>query len=105
MNEKMAFGVMPEDWTPTKTDIFREITGEMADLYERKNHDYGDSFGEGWREFGLTGSVIRLGDKYRRLRNLAREEARVKDESIEDTLMDLANYAVMTLVEMRMSKP
>lgn len=27
----------------------------------------------------------------------------VKDESIEDTLMDLANYAIMTLIEMRIS--
>lgn len=85
---------------PDKASIFREITGRMADVYEAKNHDYGDSFGEGFAEFGLVSSVIRLGDKYRRLKSLAKENAKVKDESIRDTLLDLANYAVMTLVEL-----
>lgn len=83
-----------------KVSIFREITGRMADVYEAKNHDYGDSFGEGFAEFGLVSSVIRLGDKYRRLKSLVKEDAKVKDESIRDTLLDLANYAVMTLVEL-----
>lgn len=85
---------------PDKVSIFREITGRMADVYEAKNHDYGDSFGEGFAEFGLVSSVIRLGDKYRRLKSLVKEDAKVKDESIRDTLLDLANYAVMTLVEL-----
>lgn len=89
-----------EDDMPDKVAIFREITGRMADVYEAKNHDYGDSFGEGFAEFGLVSSVIRLGDKYRRLKSLVKEDAKVKDESIRDTLLDLANYAVMTLVEL-----
>ena len=32
------------------------------------------------------------------------EKAKVSDESIEDTLLDLANYAVMELVERRVDR-
>ena len=44
--------------------------------------------------------VIRLEDKLSRLKTLIKSENKV-DESIEDTLMDLANYAIMTLIELR----
>ena len=83
----------------SKVQLFRDITKNMADLYEKKNHDYGDSFSKSYSEFGLTSALIRLSDKLNRLKSLANKEAQVKDESIDDTLLDLANYAVMTLVE------
>ena len=53
---------------------------------------------------------IRLGDKFSRFKTLSRLSAndagqqRVTDESIRDTLMDLANYAIMTILEMDMEK-
>ena len=44
---------------------------------------------------------IRLSDKLERFKKLTRDGGQqVKDESIKDTLLDLANYAVMTVVEM-----
>lgn len=44
---------------------------------------------------------IRLGDKFSRFKTLTRSEDRaVKNESIRDTLIDLANYAIMTVMEM-----
>lgn len=100
----MAFGIVETNdsihhFTP-KELAFQAITATMLDTYIRKNHDYGDSFGEGFKEFGLTSAVIRLGDKYRRLKSLCKDSAKVNDESINDTLLDMANYAVMTLVEM-----
>lgn len=82
-----------------KVQHFSDITKEMTALYERKNHDYGDSFKEMFNEFGMTSVLIRLSDKYRRLKTLSKCDALV-DESIRDTLMDLANYAVMTIVEL-----
>ena len=46
-------------------------------------------------------SRIRLSDKFNRFKTLSRgTEAAVKDESIRDTLIDLANYAIMTVLEM-----
>lgn len=75
---------------------FREITEEMRALYERKNADYGDSFEKSCDEWGLISCVIRLSDKIERLKSLCRNgETRVEDESLRDTLIDLANYAVM----------
>lgn len=61
---------------------------------------YGDSFGRSFIEYGMTMPCIRLEDKLQRVKNLVRNgSAAVKDESIDDTLLDLANYAIMTLIE------
>lgn len=79
---------------------FREITDYMYQIYEKKNADYGDSFSKTFDEFGLTASAIRINDKNERFKQLIKKEAQVKDESIKDTLLDLANYAVLTLMEM-----
>ena len=85
-----------------KLKRFRQITDEMANLYEKKNADYGDSFGETYRRLGLVSAVTRIQDKCNRLCNLAVNKGgqQVKDESIRDTLIDLANYAIMTLIEL-----
>ena len=90
--------------TKTKEEYFREITSKMADVYAAKNHDYGDSFAR-LRERYPISILIRLMDKLNRLDTLLTgETAQVKDESIDDTLLDLANYAVMELVERRMER-
>ena len=76
------------------------ICKDLNDIYARKNKDYGDSFGRSFAEYGMTMPCIRLDDKLQRLKNLTRNgSASVNDESIEDTLLDLANYAIMTLIE------
>ena len=76
------------------------ICKELNDIYARKNKDYGDSFGRSFAEYGMTMPCIRLDDKLQRLKNLTRNgSASVNDESIEDTLLYLANYAIMTLIE------
>ena len=82
-----------------KVRIHAQICSELTKLYERKNHDYGDSFGKSYTEYGMTMVCIRLEDKLNRLKSLNRKTSAVLDESIEDTLMDLANYAIMTLIE------
>jgi hypothetical protein len=85
-----------------KTDVERhmEICAELNSLYERKNRDYGNSFHEMFLEEGFAMSRIRLGDKFNRFRNLTTNgKPEVLDESIRDTLMDLANYAIMTVME------
>lgn len=87
--------------TKTKVQMHREICEEINDLYARKNHDYGDSFHQTFVEEGMAMARIRLGDKFNRFKTLSRsEEQKVDDESIRDTLIDLANYAIMTVLEM-----
>jgi rRNA-processing protein FCF1 len=86
----------------TKVAIHQTICEELNKLYERKNHDYGDSFGKSYDEYGMAMPCIRLEDKLNRLKALTRNgDQQVADESIEDTLLDLANYAIMTVVERR----
>ena len=82
-----------------------KICKELNALYSAKNHAYGDSFRK-TREIVPASILVRLHDKLGRLDSLlmAPETAKVKDESIDDTLMDLANYAIMELVERRRDK-
>jgi hypothetical protein len=85
-----------------KIAMFESIINNLADIYRRKNHDYGDSFGKQFEQYGLVSSAIRLGDKYNRFVSLVDNRERlVKDETIEDTLLDLANYSIMTVIELR----
>lgn len=85
---------------PEEAAQFKEVVNEMISTYVRKNHDYGNSFDKSLDKFGLVASVVRMGDKMNRIESLVNKDAKVKDESIKDTLLDLANYAVMTLVWM-----
>jgi hypothetical protein len=88
------------DTTDANVARHRRICERLNDLYRRKNHDYGDSFHQSYLEDGLLMTKIRLGDKYSRFKKLIASEQTVKDESIEDTLIDLANYAIMTVMEL-----
>lgn len=84
-----------------KVQRHKAICNGIHVLYEKKNHDYGDSFGQSFRDYGLLAGLIRMEDKFNRLKTLARGAGQeVVDESITDTLRDLANYAIMTLLEM-----
>lgn len=84
-----------------KIDKHKKICEELNSLYARKNHDYGDSFHISFVEEGMAMPRIRIGDKFNRFKNLSRNtKQEVDDESIRDTLIDLANYAIMTILEM-----
>lgn len=79
------------------------ITKELNAIYVAKNSDYGDAFGETYKKLGIISAVTRITDKVNRLQSLATksdEERMVKDESIVDSAKDLANYAIMLLIEM-----
>lgn len=74
---------------------------ELHYIYKAKNADYGDSFHETFEEEGLAMARIRLTDKLNRFKHLTQDaKAHVEDESVIDTLLDLANYAVMTIMEL-----
>lgn len=85
----------------SKIEKHQKICEELNTLYAKKNHDYGDSFHLSFVEEGMAMARIRLGDKLNRFKALSRNgEQKVNDESIRDTLIDLANYAIMTILEM-----
>ena len=85
---------------PTSVEQHMGIAVELNQLYEKKNKDYGDSFHTSFVEEGMAMARIRLGDKLSRFKTLTKNnQQEVKDESIRDTLIDLANYAIMTVME------
>lgn len=84
----------------TSAHQFKDIVKGMIETYVRKNHDYGNSFDKSLDKFGLVASVVRIGDKMNRIESLVQKEAMVQDESIRDTLLDMANYAIMTVMWM-----
>jgi len=83
----------------TKYEKHLKICEKLNEIYVNKNHDYGDSFGDTFRKLGIISAVTRITDKTNRLQSLCKKEQKVNDESIRDTLMDLANYAIMTIIE------
>lgn len=83
-----------------KLEKHKSICRLLNKTYQEKNADYGDSFGETFESLGIISAVTRIVDKTNRLQNLATNERKVEDETIEDTLLDLANYAIMTIIEL-----
>ena len=83
------------------TELFESIQKQGLDLFKEKNVRYEASFFKNCAEDNdLSSAVIRLKDKVNRLSALIKnpELDNTSDESIKDTLTDLANYAVMCRV-------
>ena len=81
--------------------IYQHIINNLEDTYKRKNSDYGNSVGDTYEKFGDISFLTRITDKYNRILSLADkgECGEVKDEALEDTILDLANYCLLWLVE------
>lgn len=92
---------MKERENDAKECIHWTICQKLFETYKAKNADYGYSFAQ-VREKYPNAILIRLNDKLNRLETLMNgAEQHVNDESIEDTLLDGANYCIMELVERR----
>lgn len=85
-------------------DAFRDITDGMYDTFKAKNHDYGNSFAELFKECGMTYAYGHLSEKLKCVKSLMSDEAKVKGESMKDSLLDLANYAILTIMELDKTK-
>lgn len=80
---------------------FENIIAEMLETYKKKNADYGNSFSETIQEFGYIPAVARINDKLKRVKNMVKgKDMNIKDESMRDNLMDIANYCVLTIMEL-----
>ena len=96
---------VPIELVDDKVETFSKIVTEMTELYARKNHDYGNSFDEGCDKIGTGYPLGRLLDKMNRLiACMGKEDTMQINESIEDTLTDLACYSVMTLSYLKRKK-
>lgn len=92
--------------SPEKTDAIKhqDLLNEIHNMYVKKNKDYGNSFQDLLDEFGILASVIPLDNKNKRVKSLAKNGTSEVNESIEDSLLDMANYAIMTVLWLRKEK-
>jgi len=73
----------------------KEIQERALELFARKNADYGDAFAT----FGVIGVLVRIEDKIKRALSISNTGVTlVNDEGLQDTLLDLHNYAAMALM-------
>ena len=92
-----------------KIELHKKLLDSMHELYIKKNSDYGDSVHETYKKYGLVSFLVRIEDKLNRVKTLnekscKQQDAKVLDEKIEDTLMDLANYSILALIELKNDK-
>lgn len=80
--------------------LFKEEQKKGAELFEQKNKRYDATFFKQCEEDGdLSSLTMRLGDKLSRLKSMVKNpDIDPLDESVRDTLVDIANYATMALV-------
>lgn len=96
--------IMGEQKEKTDADRFKEITDKMSDTYKRKNSDYGNSFSKLFEECGMTYAYGHLAEKVERINSLRKNDAKVQGESMIDSLYDLANYSILTIMEIEKRK-
>ena len=92
--------IMGEQSKKTDADRFKEITDKMFETFKAKNHDYGSSFSNLFKECGMTYAYGHMAEKLERVKSLMKDDAKVKGESMKDSLYDLANYAILTIMEL-----
>lgn len=81
-----------------ESNPFKDYTNHLADILQEKNDAYGDSFSQSVDDYGLKVIGIRLSDKYNRIKHLVNAGSlKENDESLEDTLLDTAGYAILAL--------
>lgn len=86
---------------------FGRIQVELCDTFKSKNADYGNSFSQLYQEFGDNGIItaaVQISHKYHRFMNLAKGIPTKVNESLRDTLLDLANYCILTVMELDKAK-
>lgn len=97
--------------TPPPMSEFAMVLGELQRMHDKKNQDYGregDAFANvrASEDFGISpwiGAAIRMNDKMRRLQTAAKRQT-LANESVEDSLIDIAVYSVIALILFRESK-
>lgn len=90
----------PDSELQWKIEEHGKICDYIKNLYKTKNADYGDSMHPLFEEYGLTAFLVLFGTKINRVKTLMNKDSHTY-ESLEDSLMDLANYALIAITELR----
>lgn len=83
-----------------KIQKHQELLNALHEVYIAKNHDYGDSVHDTYNKYGIVSFLVRLEDKLNRARTISSKSQMVEDEKLKDTLLDMANYAILAILEL-----
>jgi len=83
-----------------KIQKHQELLNILHEVYIAKNHDYGDSVHDTYNKYGIVSFLVRLEDKLNRARTISSKSQMVEDEKLKDTLLDMANYAILAILEL-----
>lgn len=95
--------VVPQDLITPEVVALRDQQNKMLNLMAKKNADYGNAFNLGCNDLGIKYGLARIYDKAKRVIKLTSDEfnncnnINIKDETLLDTIQDLANYCNMLL--------
>ncbi|GHN50808.1 nucleotide modification associated domain-containing protein [Lactobacillus delbrueckii] len=83
-------------------ETYKDYTNKLADTLTKKNAAYGDAFGKSVEKYGYIAALVRMSDKWNRLNTLMLNSDGVDNlgESVQDTLLDLAGYCILTIAEL-----
>lgn len=89
-----------------KLETYQNILRNLEETYKAKDNDYGNSVGYTYKKYGDVSFLVRITDKFNRIESLTdpKHNITVKEEKLEDTVLDLANYCLLWLVEREQSK-
>ena len=100
-SETKFFFALPNEILTKDIEAFTRKAVEIIELYAKKNKDYGNAFHASFIKWGIMYLLSRLDDKLNRLTTITKNgSTAVTEESVKDTLMDIAAYALMGLVEL-----
>lgn len=81
----------------------KQLLSQLHETYLQKNTAYGNSFHDTYVDLGIIAAITRIADKFNRAKTLAKDRATgnidIGDEPLTDTLLDMANYCIMTVME------
>lgn len=101
-NKLQKYAVNEKD---VESDTFDSVLDEMKELHAKKNKDYKGSFHDLFKEYGMPYALGHLEEKLNRVKAITENGGNaVKNDHIEDSVIDLACYAVMLYVELKNKK-
>ena len=83
---------------------YKKIITDLSELCIKKNKDYGSSVVDTYDKFGDVSYLVRITDKYNRILSVFKNkgEHEVEDETIIDTVLDMANYCLLWVANEQM---
>ena len=85
-------------------EMYRSLLDKLFETYKAKNSDYGNAFAEMFDELGIDYAYGKLREKINRIKVLRNKANMVENEGLEDALLDMAGYSILTLVELKKRK-